>query len=55
MEAPLTCDIVKENISESFEIKQDNKNYKLNIRIINNDIIMNILEKNEKLKEYETI
>ena len=49
----MTCDNPKENTSESFELKQDDNNYKLNIKIINNDIIINILEKKEKLKEYE--
>jgi len=41
------------NISESFEFNQDDNNYKLNIEIIDKDIILNILEKKEKLKEYE--
>ena len=53
MEAPLTFDNPKENISESFELKQDDNNYKLNIKIIKKDIIINLLEKKEKLKEYE--
>ena len=49
----MTCDNPKENTSESFELKQDDNNYKLNIKIINKDIIINILEKKEKLKEFE--
>ena len=34
----------KESISEYFEIKQDDNNYKLNIKIIKQDIILNILD-----------
>ena len=43
----------KEVISEFFEIKQDKKNYKLNIEIINQDIILNLLDLMETMKEYE--
>jgi len=43
----------KEITSESFEIKQDNFNYKLIINITNNDIILNILDEKEIVKEYE--
>ena len=42
----------KEEIKESFEIKQEEKNYKLNIEIINQEIILNVFEKN-LMKEYE--
>ena len=34
----------KETISESFEIKQEEKNYKLNVIIINQDITLDLLE-----------
>ena len=50
MEAPLTFDNPKENISESFELKQDDNNYKLNIKIINKYIIINLLEKKKNLQ-----
>ena len=43
----------KEKISESFELKQDEKNYLLNIEIINQDIILNLVDQNEFMKEYE--
>ena len=40
-EAPLpSITSPKEKISESFELKQDEKNYLLNIEIINQDIII---------------
>ena len=51
--APLPFEIPKEQISESYEIIQDDNNYKLNIKIINQDIILNVLDKKEQLKEYE--
>ena len=35
----------KEIISESFEIKQKEKNYKLKVEIINENIYLNILKK----------
>ena len=43
----------KESISESFEIKQEGKNYKLNIIIINQDITLDLLDEKELMKEYE--
>ena len=43
----------KEEIKESFEIRQEDKNYILNINIINQEIILNILNKNDLMKEYE--
>ena len=52
--SPLNCENPEvNNISESFDLNQDDNNYKLNIEIISKDIILNILEKKEKLKEYE--
>ena len=53
-EAPLpSISSPKEKISESFELKQDEKNYLLNIEIINQDIILNLVDLNEFMKEYE--
>ena len=53
-EAPLpSITSPKEKISESFELKQDEKNYLLNIEIINQDIILNLVDQNEFMKEYE--
>ena len=53
-EAPLPSIITpKEKLSESFELKQDEKNYLLNIEIINQDIILNLVDLNEFMKEYE--
>ena len=43
----------KESISESFEIKQEGKNYKLNLIIINQDITLDLLDEKELMKEYE--
>ena len=43
----------KETISESFEIKQEEKNYKLNVIIINQDITLDLLEEKELMEEYE--
>ena len=43
----------KETISQSFEIKQDNNTYKLNINVINQDIILNILDGKSLMREYE--
>jgi len=46
-EAPLpSITSPKEKISESFELKQDEKNYLLNI-------ILNLVDQNEFMKEYE--
>ena len=54
-EAPLPTGMTpKEEISESFEIKQDNIKYKLNIRAINQDIILNLLDEKDMIKEFET-
>ena len=53
-DAPLTTILTpKETISETFEINQDDKNYKLNISIINQDITLNLLNEKELMKEYE--
>ena len=53
-DAPLTTILTpKETISETFEINQDDKNYKLNISIINKDITLNLLNEKELMKEYE--
>ena len=53
-DAPLPTTMTpKEIFSESFEIKQNENNYKLNIQIINQDIILNLSEKSELMKEYE--
>ena len=53
-EAPLpSITSPKEKISESFELKQDEKNYLLNIEIINQDIILNLVNQSEFMKEYE--
>ena len=43
----------KKEIKESFEINQNEKNYKLNIGIIDQDIILNLLDKKDLLQEYE--
>ena len=52
--APLPTIITpNESISKYFEIKQDDNNYKLNIKVINEDIILNILDQNSFMKEYE--
>ena len=50
---PSTYETPKEHILESYEIKQDENIYKLNIEIINKDIVLNILEEKDILKEYE--
>ena len=42
----------KESISESFEIKQEEKNYKLTIIIINQDITLDLLDEKELMKRY---
>jgi len=43
----------KKEIKESFEINQNEKNYKLNIGIIDQDIILNLLDKKDLMQEYE--
>ena len=43
----------KESISECFKIKQDDNNYKLNIKIFDQDIILNILDEKSLMREYE--
>ena len=43
----------KEEIKESFEINQEGKNYKLKIEIINQEIILNVLDEKDLMKEYE--
>ena len=53
-DAPLPVTLTpKEEISESFEIKQDKNNYKLDIKIINKDIILNLKDQKELIIEYE--
>ena len=53
-EAPLpSITSPNEKISESFELKQEDKNYLLNIEIINQDIILNLVDEDEFMKEYE--
>ena len=53
-DAPLpTAMTPKETISNSFEINQDGKNYELNIKIINQDIQLILLDENDLMKEYE--
>lgn len=52
--APLPCITPKELISQSFEINQENKIYKLNIKVENNQTIsMNLSEEKELFEEYE--
>ena len=52
--APLPTAITpKETISESLDIKQEEKIYKLNIEIINQNIILNLINQKEITKEYE--
>ena len=43
----------KEEIKESFKISQEEKNFKLNIEIINQEIILNVLDEKDLMKEYE--
>jgi len=43
----------KEETKESFEIKQEENNYKLNINIINQELTLNILDEKDLMKEYE--
>ena len=45
----------KDIINESFEIKQDKDNYKLNINVFNQDIVLNLFEEKDLMKEYEKI
>ena len=55
-DAPLPTILTpKEAITESFEIKQDKYNYKLNINVYNQDIALNLLEEKDLMKEYEKI
>ena len=55
-DAPLpTFMTPKETISELFEIKQKEKNYKLKVEIINENIYLNILEEKDIMNEYEII
>ena len=55
-DAPLPTILTpKETITESFEIKQDKYNYKLNINVYNQDIALNLLEEKDLMKEYEKI
>ena len=43
----------QEDVKESFEIKQEENNYKLNINIINQELTLNILDEKDLMKEYE--
>ena len=43
----------KEIITETFGIKQDKDNYKLNINVFNQDIEMNLLDEKDILKEFK--
>ena len=43
----------KEEIKKSYEIKQEDDNFLINIKIINQDIILNILDVKNLIKEYE--
>ena len=53
-DAPLPATLTpKEEISESFDIKQDKNIYKLDIKIINQDITLNLKDKKELILEYE--
>ena len=53
-EAPLPTTITpKEEISESFEIKKDKYNYKLNIKIVEQDITLNLINQKEIMKDYK--
>ena len=53
-DAPTPIHVIeKEKILESFEIKQDENIYKLNIEVINQDITMNLLVEKDFNKEYE--
>ena len=53
-EAPLPEIITpKETIKESFDIKQTERDYKLTLLIINQEITLNLLDQNDLMKEYE--
>ena len=53
-DAPTPINVIeKEKILESFEIKQDENIYKLNIEVVNQDITMNLLVEKDFNKEYE--
>jgi hypothetical protein len=43
----------KETITESFEIKQDKDNYKLNIKAFNQDIVLNLFEEKDLMEKFE--
>ena len=43
----------KEEIKKSYEINQEGNNYKLNIKIINQEITLNILDEKDFMKEHE--
>ena len=43
----------KEAISKSFEIKQEENNYKLNIIIVNQDITLDLSDEKDLTKKYE--
>ena len=52
-DAPLRTTITpKQEISESFSIKQDKYLYKLNIKIIDQDITLNLIDQKEFIIEY---
>ena len=53
-DAPTPIHVIeKEKILDSFEIKQDENIYKLNIEVINQDITMNLSVEKDYKKEYE--
>ena len=53
-DAPLpTIMAPKETITESFEIKQDKNSYKLDIKVFNQDIVLNLLDEKDLMKEFE--
>ena len=53
-DAPLPLMLTpKEAISKSFEIKQEENNYKLNIIIVNQDITLDLSDEKDLTKKYE--
>ena len=53
-DAPLPAiNTQKETISDYFEIKQDENNYKLTISVINQDITLDLINKKDLIKQYE--
>ena len=52
-DAPLSKTLTPKEVKESFKINQEEKNYKLKIEIINQEIILNVLDGKDLMKEYE--